>query len=438
MWAAFAETGMRDRVPHRHRAERCRTSGPASTTAGRGGAVLNYIETTYGGQRAVTQLIAAGVLDRHPELKVLVSEGGATWGPFMADRMDEGYRQHGAAVQPHAVEAAERSTSTSRCTPRSSTTRRRSAANCGDGLAERDVGQRLPALRGHLRSHARRRCTSCSTTSTRRRVTASASAPSRNSSRASRGRPSRAKYPSMPGRASRRRPVEPSLASLLPKTLGCHSANNARALPASLIAARRIFFVAAKPSGPFLAMRSANSTAASSTLSAATTWLTSPSDCAPRGVDRVAGQREFERDGERDALAEVDATTGREQSTFDLGNAEHRGFCRHDDVAIQEQFEAAGDSGCLRGAHDRHRDVAAAEEAAERVHAFGAGLWRGRLARRERPQVHARAERTVAGAGEHDGADVGVGFRFVQAFAERAHQLAVQRVGERRAGSVEG
>ena len=68
---------------------------------GRGGAVLNYVETTYGGQRAVTQLIACGALDRHPELRVLVSEGGATWGPFIADRMDEGYRQHGAAVRPN-------------------------------------------------------------------------------------------------------------------------------------------------------------------------------------------------------------------------------------------------------------------------------------------------------------------------------------------------
>ena len=67
---------------------------------GRGGAVLNYVETTYGGQRAVTQLIACGALDRHPDLKILVSEGGATWGPFLADRMDEGYRQHGAAVRP--------------------------------------------------------------------------------------------------------------------------------------------------------------------------------------------------------------------------------------------------------------------------------------------------------------------------------------------------
>jgi predicted TIM-barrel fold metal-dependent hydrolase len=67
---------------------------------GPGGAVLNYVETTYGGQRAVSQLIASGALDRHPDLRVLVSEGGATWGPFLADRMDEAYRQHGSAVRP--------------------------------------------------------------------------------------------------------------------------------------------------------------------------------------------------------------------------------------------------------------------------------------------------------------------------------------------------
>ncbi|MCW2496311.1 amidohydrolase family protein [Jatrophihabitans sp.] len=67
---------------------------------GPGGAVLNYTETTYGGQRAVTKMVASGALDRHPDLKVLVSEGGATWVPFVADRMEEGYRQHAMAVRP--------------------------------------------------------------------------------------------------------------------------------------------------------------------------------------------------------------------------------------------------------------------------------------------------------------------------------------------------
>lgn len=67
---------------------------------GAGGALMNYVETTYGGQRAVTKMIAGGVFDRFPDLKVLVSEGGATWGPFIADRLDEAYRQHGSMVRP--------------------------------------------------------------------------------------------------------------------------------------------------------------------------------------------------------------------------------------------------------------------------------------------------------------------------------------------------
>jgi predicted TIM-barrel fold metal-dependent hydrolase len=67
---------------------------------GPGGAILNYMETTYGGQRAVAKMIASGVFDRYPGLRVIVSEGGATWGPFVADRLDEAYRQHASAVRP--------------------------------------------------------------------------------------------------------------------------------------------------------------------------------------------------------------------------------------------------------------------------------------------------------------------------------------------------
>jgi predicted TIM-barrel fold metal-dependent hydrolase len=67
---------------------------------GPGGAVLNYVETTYGGQRAANKMVAGGALDRHPRLKVLISEGGATWVPFLGDRMNEGYRQHGMFVRP--------------------------------------------------------------------------------------------------------------------------------------------------------------------------------------------------------------------------------------------------------------------------------------------------------------------------------------------------
>jgi predicted TIM-barrel fold metal-dependent hydrolase len=68
--------------------------------SGPGGAVMNYTETTFGGQRAIMKMVASGALDRHENLKVLVSEGGATWVPFLADRMEEGYRQHSMAVRP--------------------------------------------------------------------------------------------------------------------------------------------------------------------------------------------------------------------------------------------------------------------------------------------------------------------------------------------------
>jgi predicted TIM-barrel fold metal-dependent hydrolase len=46
------------------------------------------------------KMVASGALDRHQSLKVLVSEGGATWVPFLGDRMTEGYRQHQMMVRP--------------------------------------------------------------------------------------------------------------------------------------------------------------------------------------------------------------------------------------------------------------------------------------------------------------------------------------------------
>lgn len=77
------------------------TSGGAGQVyRGPGGAVMNYAETTFSGQRAAMKLVASGVLDRHPDLRILISEGGATWIPFLGDRLLEGYRQHHMAVRP--------------------------------------------------------------------------------------------------------------------------------------------------------------------------------------------------------------------------------------------------------------------------------------------------------------------------------------------------
>jgi predicted TIM-barrel fold metal-dependent hydrolase len=67
---------------------------------GPGGAVLNHTNTTFGGQLAVTKMVASGALDRHPNLKILISEGGATWVPFLVDRMEEAYWQHAMSVRP--------------------------------------------------------------------------------------------------------------------------------------------------------------------------------------------------------------------------------------------------------------------------------------------------------------------------------------------------
>ncbi len=99
VWAAMEETGM---VVSFHIGTEAHDANSfhGGYFRGPGGALINYVETTYGGQRAVTKMIASGVFDRHPDLKVIVSEGGATWGPFIADRLDEAYRQHWSMVRP--------------------------------------------------------------------------------------------------------------------------------------------------------------------------------------------------------------------------------------------------------------------------------------------------------------------------------------------------
>jgi len=74
--------------------------GPPVGFRGPGGAILNYVETAYGGQRAATKVITSGALMRHPNLKILIAEGGAAWAPALGDRMDEAYRQHGMFVRP--------------------------------------------------------------------------------------------------------------------------------------------------------------------------------------------------------------------------------------------------------------------------------------------------------------------------------------------------
>jgi predicted TIM-barrel fold metal-dependent hydrolase len=95
LWAAAEEAGM---VIGFH----IGTDGgdQSAVFRGPGGAVLNYVHTTYGGQYIAMKLVLSGVFERHPGLRVLISEGGATWVPQVGDRMNEGYRQHYMFVRP--------------------------------------------------------------------------------------------------------------------------------------------------------------------------------------------------------------------------------------------------------------------------------------------------------------------------------------------------
>lgn len=72
----------------------------SSVFRGPGGALMNYVASGSGGQVFAMRMVSSGALDRHPGLKVLISEGGATWVPFLGDRLNEGYRQHGMFVRP--------------------------------------------------------------------------------------------------------------------------------------------------------------------------------------------------------------------------------------------------------------------------------------------------------------------------------------------------
>ena len=96
LWAAAEEAGM---VLGFHIGSD--NDGKSNTPfRGPGGAVLNYVEHDVWRSVRRDEACDRGALDRHPSLKVLISEGGATWVPFVGDRMNEGYRQHHMFVRP--------------------------------------------------------------------------------------------------------------------------------------------------------------------------------------------------------------------------------------------------------------------------------------------------------------------------------------------------
>jgi predicted TIM-barrel fold metal-dependent hydrolase len=67
---------------------------------GPGGAVFNYTRQMSDAIEATAALVAGGVLDRHPGVKIMFLECGAGWLLALGQRMDESYFNHGPSVLP--------------------------------------------------------------------------------------------------------------------------------------------------------------------------------------------------------------------------------------------------------------------------------------------------------------------------------------------------
>ncbi len=74
-----------------------RTQTPAH---GPGGAVVNYVVTVSGPMETVAYLCGAGILERHPGLRVVMVECGSGWLAWVLHAMDDAYREHHMFVQP--------------------------------------------------------------------------------------------------------------------------------------------------------------------------------------------------------------------------------------------------------------------------------------------------------------------------------------------------
>jgi predicted TIM-barrel fold metal-dependent hydrolase len=66
---------------------------------GPGAGTANYVYGSYHGMTMTALLCASGILDRHRNLKLLMSEAGVSWVPFLGDRMNEAFRQHSEFIR---------------------------------------------------------------------------------------------------------------------------------------------------------------------------------------------------------------------------------------------------------------------------------------------------------------------------------------------------
>ena len=93
LWASAADLAM----PLTFHAGTGRSQTPAH---GPGGAVVNYVVTVGGPMETVAYLCGAGVLARHPALRVVMVECGSGWLAWVLHAMDDAYREHHMFVRP--------------------------------------------------------------------------------------------------------------------------------------------------------------------------------------------------------------------------------------------------------------------------------------------------------------------------------------------------
>jgi predicted TIM-barrel fold metal-dependent hydrolase len=125
------------------------TGGENVVYRGPGGAVVNYMETTYPGMRVVSHMVASGALDKRPDLKILIAEGGAAWVPAIGDRMDEAYRQHGMFVRPKLDRLPSEIVRHQVYTPRGDL--RTHSGDVAHSVRRRERRHQGPCAQGHLR-----------------------------------------------------------------------------------------------------------------------------------------------------------------------------------------------------------------------------------------------------------------------------------------------
>lgn len=93
VWREAAACGM----PLSFHAGTGRTQTPAH---GPGGAIVNYVVTVSSPMETIAYFCGSGVLERHPDLRIVIVECGSGWLAWALHAMDDIYHQHAMFVRP--------------------------------------------------------------------------------------------------------------------------------------------------------------------------------------------------------------------------------------------------------------------------------------------------------------------------------------------------